>query len=173
MRRQPSYPILVAPPGYPVDLVAQLRQPPLSSRERCPYEEAEHRAVVDYLDVRSRLGDFHEQSWFHPPMGEIRNKATAGKLWSLGARSGPSDIIILARFELRGATWAGLIIELKRSQPAPWKLSPAQRDFLEASRVEGYVAEVCHGAREAQRLVEACYGKPGARSRSLKRGVWS
>lgn len=79
-------------------------------------EEILHRAVAGFLRL-ALMGS--ECIWYHCPNGEIRSKATAGKLKAMGVRAGTPDLC----FILPGGH-AGFI-ELK----ADGGLSPAQRAF--------------------------------------------
>lgn len=94
------------------------RAPPL-------YEIAVHRMVAELLDRTLMPGWL----WFHPANGEVRDKAAAGRLKSMGVKVGVSDIILIS--PPAGRVHA---LELKRQGETP---RMTQKLFLEAVRGAG------------------------------------
>ena len=152
-----NYPEIRRPDGYPL-VMSALRQAP-SLAQNHPKEDEEHARLVQHIDLACDLPKWgiSAPNWLHPPMGEFRHKVTARRLHKMGARSGPSDFLFLRGFDLDGRRFSGLVIELKRRQPAPWKLADTQRAFVEHARDAGFIAEVCHGWVESKALFDLCY----------------
>jgi hypothetical protein len=94
-----------------------------------PSEFEIHCMVADYL----RNGLAPGWMWFHPANGELRNKATGGRLKRMGVVPGVSDII------LHAAPYATLhALELKRKGE---KLRDDQRIWMQAVLSIGGKAE--------------------------------
>lgn len=108
-----------------------------------PTEAQEQMRLFGWIDAH--LIEYPQlQFAFHVPNGEYRDKATAGKLKSMGVRGGVPDILILAR----SGEYAGCAIELKRSDKSN-RPTPEQRTWVEHLTFEGWYAQVCYGATEA------------------------
>jgi hypothetical protein len=75
-----------------------------------PSEFQIHCTVADYL----RHGIAPGWSWFHPANGELRNKATAGRLKRMGVKPGVSDIVLIRKPFAQLHT-----LELKRGKEKP------------------------------------------------------
>jgi hypothetical protein len=83
-----------------------------------PTEFEIHCTVADYL----RNGLAPGWMWFHPANGELRNKATGGRLKRMGVKPGASDILLAC------APFARLhALELKRKGE---KLRADQREWM-------------------------------------------
>jgi hypothetical protein len=70
---------------------------------------------------------------FHPPNGELRDKAVAGRLRAMGVRRGVPDVVCFA--QSRG--YNGIAIELKVGTNT---LTPEQAEWLERLRAIGWLA---------------------------------
>ena len=93
-------------------------------------------AVVEYLE--------HTKTFFwHTPNGELRAKATAGKLKKMGVRAGVPDLLIA---EARLPWAGGLFVELKSHKG---RLSPRQRNILAKLCKNGYAVAVCNSVDDA------------------------
>lgn len=158
---------LEIPDGYPAHIMDALRVQPLAHAALAPLEEDDHAHLVSWLEREVKLGTRLDLGacavdWFHPPMGGLRKTGVSGRLWAMGARSGPSDLLFFRPFELDGVMWSGgLALELKRAKPARSSLTKKQRAFLEARRRDGWLAEVCYGSVEARALILRCYARTG------------
>jgi hypothetical protein len=82
-----------------------------------PSENLLHCQLADLLRVAAVPGWL----WWHTPNGELRNKATAGRLKRMGVKPGVSDFLLLSPV---GDLHA---LELKAKGKRP---TDAQRDFL-------------------------------------------
>ena len=80
------------------------------------------------------------------PNGGSRHPAEAAHLKRQGVKSGISDIFLPAA--RRG--YHGIYIEMKAPKG---RLSPAQKEWLEAVKREGYYAAVCYGSDRAIALL--------------------
>lgn len=108
-----------------------------------PTEAQEQMRLFGWIDAhRNKYPQL--QCAFHVPNGEYRDKATAGKLKSMGVRGGVPDILILAR----SGEYAGCAIELKRSDKSN-RPTPEQWAWINHLAFEGWYAQVCYGATEA------------------------
>ena len=103
-----------------------------AAKRTCPTEEAEQRVLVRWLDWFRP-----DVLYYHVPNGGWRTKATAGIMKATGAKPGVHDLC----FPAARGSWHGLYIEMKRSVGG--QLTPAQKEWLELLRSEGYRAEVC------------------------------
>lgn len=101
-----------------------------------PYENAEHRALADWLDRRGLF-------WEHVPVGGKRSKKSGQQMRAMGARAGSPDFRIYDRV----GTFIGAAVELKRERSG--RASPAQTDFLTKLERRGWACTVAHGADEA------------------------
>lgn len=84
-----------------------------------PHENAIHCQLADLL----RLSVCTGWLWWHTPNGELRNKATAGRLKKMGVKPGVSDILLLSPTGVLHA------LELKRHGKSP---TSDQTDFMQA-----------------------------------------
>lgn len=83
----------------------------------------------------------------HIANGGSRHPLEAKNLKAEGVKAGIPDIFLpCARGGLHG-----MFIEMKRQKGG--KVSPAQRDMLEALRDQGYMAIVCRGFDEAREAI--------------------
>jgi hypothetical protein len=79
---------------------------------------------------------------FAIPNGGARHPAVAGKLKAEGVKAGVPDLLLpVAR-----RRWNGLFIEMKS---AKGRVSPAQKEWIDALDAQGYRCEVCYGAEAA------------------------
>lgn len=106
-------------------------------------------AIIAWRDVAAR--DAHPRAaalaWlFHPPNGEARAKATAGRLRGLGVVRGIPDLLLPAR-SADGAA-VGWACELKRPGG---RVAPEQRAALAFLEAEGWRAIVAHDWTAAAR----------------------
>jgi VRR-NUC domain len=83
---------------------------------------------------------------FAIPNGGRRDIGTAIKLKQSGALAGVSDLFLMKAND----KWHGLFIELKTEKGKP---TDQQRFFIEQAIKEGYMASVCHGFDESQKLI--------------------
>jgi VRR-NUC domain len=75
---------------------------------------------------------------FHIPSGAERNIIVAARLKAQGVKAGVPDLFLpVAR-----GSWYGLWVELKTAKGV---VSPAQKEWIEALRKQGYGAVVCVG----------------------------
>ncbi len=90
-----------------------------------------HCMVADVLRISLTPGWY----WMHYPAGELRKKATAGRLKRMGVKAGVSDFLLIA-------PGGGQIhvLELKRRGCKPSKL---QQDFLDVMKLAGGKAAWC------------------------------
>lgn len=146
------------PPGYPFHLVEQARAVGDRTRQLCPPEKVEHRALVSYFDLAVMQGHLRREDWWHTANGGLRGKASAGQAKGDGQLAGVADFIICHPFNAWPWVGTGVAIELKRTQRSRSKVSPEQEVWLARRRLLGWVAEVCWGAAEAWALLELVYG---------------
>lgn len=114
-----------------------------------PYEEAEQRALAQYLDL------IFPGEWFHVPNGGMRSKAEGGKLKAQGVKSGVPDNFIVR--PTKGAP--GVIVELKRVKGG--SLSKEQKEWVATLRGYGWIVGVCKGAGAAIEFIKEAYGGRG------------
>ena len=109
-------------------------------------EHAHQVALFQWADaVRPMYPDLR---WmFAVPNGGARSPRTAGRLKAEGVRRGVPDVLL----DVPRGQWHGLRIELKR--PGKHSTSAVQREWIEAYRERGYVAEVCVGWIAARDLI--------------------
>lgn len=111
-----------------------------------PSEYAEQCAVIEWAHIMA--GRYPELRWLaHIPNGELRDKATAGRLRAAGVNAGIPDLLL----PVPRGQWHGMFLELKA---AHGRLSPAQEAWLEFLRAQHYLALVCRSAEEAIRTLE-------------------
>lgn len=106
-------------------------------------EQEIHKAVVAHLNWRAMPGVF----FFHPANGGRRSKVEGAIFKGLGVKSGVPDLIIFYRSQIFG-------LEIKASKG---RLSPSQRDCIDAMEVAGARTAIAHGLDEALITLE-CWG---------------
>lgn len=162
--------------------------PPATRKDLIPSEEAEQRALAQWLDL-------HRILWCHVPNGGQRSKAVAGKLKAAGVKAGVPDVLVfnqpracsrehrtLTRTEKvaeqstsREVCWEnytsmgklpcdldarGVAIELKRRKPAASRLSESQDEWAARLTAVGWVVRTCYGTDEAIALLQSLgFGK--------------
>ena len=85
---------------------------------------------------------------FHIPNGGSRGKAEAARFKAEGVKAGVPDLFLpVAR-----GPYHGLFIEMKREKGG--RLSDDQKTWLALLTDEHYLAQVCHGWKEAAALIE-------------------
>lgn len=125
-----------------------IRIPKPIRRERKPRQDREHAEAVALM----RLVRMHENRWpalkmlFHVPNGGARSKAAAGKLKAEGVRPGVPDYLL----PVRAGQFVGLAVELKA---CGGRVEPAQREWLDALKSQGWLCDVAYGAEEAWRKI--------------------
>ncbi len=121
-----------------------------------PLESVEQRRVADYLRARGDL------LWTHVPNESKRGPRQGRALRDAGMKRGVPDILIFTPIYRAGvaAPYVGLAIELKRRKGG--KVSPEQREWINALGECGWRIAVAKGADEAISAIEACYGAPCA-----------
>lgn len=89
---------------------------------------------------------------FAIPNGGLRDKITAARLKAEGVREGVSDIFLpVAR-----GHWHGLFIEMKKRairDQREGRPTPAQVQFINNVRAEGFGASVCVGWEKAAQVL--------------------
>lgn len=85
---------------------------------------------------------------FHIPNGGSRGKAEAAHFKAEGVKSGVPDIF----FPVARGPYHGLFIEMKRQKGG--KVSDNQKAWIAALTVQGYLAAVCYGWKDAASLIE-------------------
>lgn len=85
---------------------------------------------------------------FHIPNGGSRGKAEAARFKAEGVKPGVPDLFLpVAR-----GPYHGLFIEMKRKKGG--KVSDNQKAWIAALTVQGYLAVVCYGWKDAASLIE-------------------
>lgn len=85
---------------------------------------------------------------FAIPNGSQRSKRTGAMLKREGVRAGIPDLMMA----YPNGEYHGLFIELKRRDGG--KTSKAQKQWINQLNNAGYLAKVCHGAKEAVIVLE-------------------
>lgn len=117
-------------------------------------EHGEQAAFFEYLErMATRHPEFDYA--FHIPNGEMRDKATAGKLKSAGVRAGVPDVLV----PVVRKPYAGLWLEFKVGRNG---LSKEQKAFQAFLLQQGYLVVVCYSSLEAIDAVERYLGVPAA-----------
>jgi len=104
--------------------------------------------------------------WSHLPFGEVRPKATAGRLKAMGVNPGWPDFLILGRVSPIGTPGYGLpyvgpiFIEIKTAQG---RLSKAQATWHEAAKALGYNVHVARSVEEVEGILRGHGLAPRAR----------
>jgi hypothetical protein len=118
-----------------------------------PTEHDEQRMLVIWSEMRVKSIPALKLL-YAVPNGGFRNKATAGKMRAEGLRPGVPDLCLpVAR-----GTSHGLYIELKRTKGG--RVSPDQREWIEALRAEGYSVVIPKGWRAAATDILVYLGEP-------------
>ena len=115
------------------------RKPPRLGPQ--PSELQTHIAIAGHLRHRPAAGLF----WFHPPNGELRDKATAAKLKAMGTRAGVPDIVLLHRGRVYG-------LEIKRHDG---RVSTEQHDVRREIEQAGGFWAVAHGVDQGLAILTA------------------
>lgn len=115
-------------------------------------EFGEQSAFFEYLE---RLATRHPEFAyaFHIPNGEMRDKATAGRLKAAGVRAGVPDVFV----PVVRKPYSGLFIEFKYGNNT---LSKEQKAFQTFLLQQGYLVMVCYSSEEAIDAVERYLGVP-------------
>lgn len=114
---------------------AALRQP------RTGHEDAEQEALAAWLD--RVLG---EHAWCHVPNGGKRSAKTASAMKRAGVKAGVADVLIFTRCPAYPQA-RGVALELKRQKGG--HVSDAQKAWLRAREVDGWLCRVCEGCADA------------------------
>lgn len=108
----------------------------------CPTEAQEGKTLVAYLRLKGyKFTHIPNETGSSP---EARRRAIRMK--QQGTSKGFVDYLVIAHGELHA-------IELKRVKGG--RVSPEQREWLEALAAVGVRAAVCHGAKEAVEFIES------------------
>lgn len=133
------------------------------TRSRTPgrtTEDAEQMHLMHWAEI---MMDYHKDSpaWqaldlmFHIPNGGARSKAEGGIFKAMGVKAGVPDLFLpVAGGCMNIDTYPeyhGLFIEMKAEGG---RLSAAQRQWLDRLRGQEYACAVCHGAEEAEKVIE-------------------
>jgi hypothetical protein len=111
--------------------------------ERIPDESTDQRALFEWANLMgAKVPEL--RLLVHIPNGGLRNVVVAARLRAEGTRKGFPDMILPVA---RGGYHA-LAIELKRAKGG--KVSPEQREWLDALAAQGWRAVVCRGFDEAR-----------------------
>ena len=108
-------------------------------------EESEQCTLVTKLKRLNLL-------FMHAPMGGARGLIAPARMKRMGAVKGFPDLVIYDT-PPNAPHKKGVVIELKRARPAPSKVSPEQKDWLEKLNLAGYECRVCYGAEEAMQFI--------------------
>lgn len=109
----------------------------------CPTEDTEQMQLFEW--ARWASGKYPElELMYHIPNGGGRSKAEAGRFKAMGVKAGVPDIFLPCA---RGG-WHGLYIELKRLRGG--SVSPAQKQWIELLKEQGYRCIVCKGMDAAR-----------------------
>ncbi len=111
-----------------------------------PSEDAEQAAVFEWAEYAMAAHPCLRLMYHIPNEGK-RSASYGARLKRLGMKKGVSDICLPVA---RGG-YHGLYIELKAADGKP---TPEQKEFLRSVNIEGFLGVVCHGSREAIRLIE-------------------
>lgn len=114
----------------------------------------------------ARLLDASGLLWTAIPNGGKRSAITGAILKAEGVKAGFPDVAILEPFHIWGEAkacgfvsrsfhFSGVFIELKNGKAG--RVSPAQKEWIEALRKRGYRAEVARTMDEVLDLLHECY----------------
>ena len=99
--------------------------------------------------------------WSHLPFGEVRPRATAGRLKAMGVNPGWPDFIILPSLKVISPLYAGpIFIEIK---PAQGRLSKAQAEWHEKASSLGYWVHVARSIADVEEILRGHGLAPRAR----------
>jgi hypothetical protein len=106
--------------------------------------QAEHIEQVTLMHMLGIIADElpEVRLMFAIPNGGARHPAVAGKLKAEGVKAGVPDLFLPVGHEM----WNGLFIEMKAPKG---RLSPQQKEWIDALDAQGYRCEVCYGAEAA------------------------
>ena len=116
-------------------------------RNTTPHEGEEQATLFKWAELKS--GKRPElRLLFHIPNGGSRGKAEAAHFKAEGVKPGVPDLFLpVAR-----GPYHGLFIEMKRQKGG--KISEAQKAWLEGLTMQGFLAAVCYGWKDAAELIE-------------------
>lgn len=115
-------------------------------KRRVSPEEELHRACFEWVQLAEPMHPILK--WLtHIPNGGKRSKGEGGKLKAMGVRKGLVDFM-LPRKHLG---WQGLAVELKAPEG---RLTPEQREWLEALASDGYLTAEVRTLDEFQAVVK-------------------
>ena len=127
------------------DLFGQ-RQPRKAST--VPLEEAEQIALFQWRDIAVKV--IPELRWLHSSLNGVPlSPGLALKMRRMGMTRGVVDVFLPV---VRNG-YAGLYIEMKRSNGVPSHLSASQKEFIAFAREQGYRAEWCKGWEMAKDMI--------------------
>jgi len=117
------------------------------NRNLTPTESDEQAALFSWAAMmRGKRPEL--QLLFHIPNGGVRSKSEAARFKSEGVKPGVPDICLpVAR-----GPYHGLYIELKRQKGG--RISEAQKKWLTELSLQGYLAVVAYGWKEASQIIE-------------------
>lgn len=142
--------------------VAATDVPPKSSKKSGPRKsEVEGQEQAELIKLVRAQFPVEGPLLIHIPNGGSRKNAYEGwRLKEQGVRAGVSDLLLpVAR-----QGFHGLWIEFKAAPPNDAAVSPAQREWVESMRKEGYRAEICLGVAQALAVITDYLAKPTFRS---------
>lgn len=114
----------------------------------CPHEAAEQRNIFEWAGLMRRAHP-ELQLLYHVPNEGKRTWRTGARLKSEGLKPGVPDICLpVAR-----GKYHGLYVELKRRDQRASRVRDSQRWWLVELGVQGYHAQVCYGAEDAQGVI--------------------
>jgi len=124
---------------------------PAKAKKNTPEDDAQI-AVIKWAKM-ARLpfrhqGKFVADYLIHIPNGGQRHIATAAKLKAMGVKPGVSDLFLPVAVGESAGLWIELKAAYTNSKDKNYP-TPAQREWLDKMRAQGYRAEVCWGAVEA------------------------
>ena len=112
-----------------------------------PTEGAEQATLFSWAEMMSHKRP-ELRYLFHIPNGGKRTKSEAARFKAEGVKPGVPDLFLpVAR-----GPYHGLFVELKRQKGGT--ISPAQRRWGRALTVQGYLATVCYGWKDAAATIE-------------------
>jgi len=117
------------------------------NRNLTPPEADEQATLFSWAAMRT--GKYPElKLLYHVANGGLRSKSEAARFKSEGVKPGVPDICLpVAR-----GPYHGLYIELKRQKGG--KISEAQKKWLTELSLQGYLAMVAYGWKEASQIIE-------------------
>lgn len=112
-----------------------------------PSESYEQETLFKWMELQMKKRP-ELQLCFHIANGGSRGKAEAARFKAEGVKAGVPDLFLpVAR-----GPYHGLFIEMKRQKGG--KVSDAQKAWISALTVQGYLAVVCYGWKDAAELIE-------------------